>query len=34
MADDFGRQVRALVPGLRRTAYLLSGDWPAAADLG
>ena len=33
MADDLGRQLRALVPGLRRTAYLLSGDWPRADEL-
>jgi DNA-directed RNA polymerase specialized sigma24 family protein len=33
MADDSGRRLRALVPGLRRTAYLLCGDWPRADEL-
>lgn len=31
--DDLGRRVRALVPALRRTAYLLSGDWPRADEI-
>ena len=31
--DDAGRPVRELVPALRRTAYLLSGDWHRADEI-
>lgn len=31
--DDFDREVRARVPALRRTAFLLSGDWRRADEI-
>jgi DNA-directed RNA polymerase specialized sigma24 family protein len=31
--DDVGRPVGELVPALRRTAYLLSGDWRRADEI-
>lgn len=31
--DEFATFARAAAPGLRRTAYLLCGDWDRAADL-